>query len=301
MNSTQHRAALAAAAAVALVALTGCSGGGSLVSGTRDTVGSAAGVPAPATAEKSVRPATSDTSGANRTVVATRAVIRTGQISLTSTDVGRVRREIDDLLRAVGGSVDDEHSTNARDGSLERTRLTLRVPVDRFDTVRNALERLGTLKTSTQSQQDVTTEVIDTTERVQTLQNSLDRLQRFQRRATDVRDLIRYENQITARQAELQSLTAQRSYLADQTSMSTITVTATTPQRYVAPPSALQDAGFLAGLTGGWHALVGVVVVSLTVLGAVLPFAAVVVLVGVPAWVVLRRRRTAAPTTPTAG
>ena len=54
MNSTQHRAALAAAA-VALVALTGCSGGGSSVSGTRDAVGSAAGVPAPATAEESVR------------------------------------------------------------------------------------------------------------------------------------------------------------------------------------------------------------------------------------------------------
>ena len=231
-------------------------------------------------------------------MVATRAVIRTGQISLTSKDVGRVRREIDDLLRAVGGTVDDEDSTNARDGSLERTRLTLRVPVDRFDTVRNALERLGTLKTSTQSRKDVTTEVIDTTERVQTLQNSLDRLQRFQRRATDVRDLIRYENQITARQAELQSLTAQRSHLADQTSMSTITVTASTPEKYVAPPSALQDAGFLAGLTGGWHALVGVVVVSLTVLGAVLPFAAVVLLVGVPAWVVLRRAPYRAPPDP---
>ena len=50
---------------------------------------------------------------------------------------------------------------------------------------------------------------------------------------------------------------ARRSYLADQTSMSTITVTASTPEKYVAPPSALQDAGFLAGLTGGWHALGG--------------------------------------------
>jgi hypothetical protein len=42
------------------------------------------------------------------------------------------------------------------------------------------------------------------------------------------------------------------------------------------------------------------VVVALTVLGAVLPFAATVLLVGVPAWLLLRtalrRRRTAAPT-----
>ena len=55
MKSTQHRAALAVAASVALVALTGCSGGGSSGSGTSDAVGSAADVPAPATAEKSVR------------------------------------------------------------------------------------------------------------------------------------------------------------------------------------------------------------------------------------------------------
>ena len=48
--------------------------------------------------------------------------------------------------------------------------------------------------------------------------------------------------------------------------------------------------GFLSGLEGGWNALVGVLLVAITVLGAVLPFAALVALVLVPAYVVLRRR-----------
>ncbi len=64
---------------------------------------------------------------------------------------------------------------------------------------------------------------------MQTLQNSLDNLQRYQRDAKDVKDLLDFEEKITARQAELQSLEAQQAYLADQTSMSTITLHLSTP------------------------------------------------------------------------
>ena len=162
---------------------------------------------------------------------------------------------MDRLLASVGGSVDREETTNARDGSIDRSRLVLRVPVEKFDETKRALGRLGKLTSSTESEKDVTTEVIDTGERVQTLQNSLDRLQRYQRSAKDVTALIRYEDQITARQSELQSLKAQQTYLTSRTTMSTITLDLSTPETYVAPPGALDDAGFLAGLQGGWHAL----------------------------------------------
>jgi hypothetical protein len=136
------------------------------------------------------------------------------------------------------------------------------------------------------------------TERVQTLRNSLDRLQRFQRAARDAGDLVRLEQQITTRQSELQSLVAQQSYLADQTSMSTITVVLSRPEVTVAPPGALDDAGFAAGLAGGWQALGDVLVVVLTALGAALPFLLAGALLGLPAVLlvrVLRRRRAATP------
>lgn len=240
--------------------------------------------------------------GAPRTSVRITAVVKTGHVTLTSRKLAEVRAEIDDLLAAIGGTVDDEQTTSGEDGLADRSTLVLRVPVDRFETAKDALERLGTLKSSTQSANDVTTEVIDTAERVQTLQNSLDRLQRFQRSATDVRDLVRFEEQITRRQSELQSLKAQQTYLRDQTSMSTITVRLATPAALVDRP---EDAGFLAGLEAGWQAFVGFVVVVLTVLGALLPFLVAGTLVGVPLWValraLLRRRRSAAaaPTTTT--
>jgi len=174
----------------------------------------------------------------------------------------------------------------------------LRVPVEKFKAAKSALMKMGKLQTSDEASKDVTTQVIDVEERVQTLQNSLDDLQRFQRSAKDVKDLLDFEEKITQRQSELQSLKAQQAYLTDQTSMSTITVHLSTPEKFVPPPDALEGAGFLAGLKAGWHALVDVFVVSLTVFGAVLPFLVVALLVGVPAWLGIRalvRRRKATP------
>ncbi len=286
---------MAAGLLVALFSLTACSGGSG---GSSSSAGDLA-APAPAsgaqdrTADKAAPP------GANRTVVTTKAVIRTGEVSLTSKDLAGVRADIDALLAAVGGTVDSEQSSNDRHGRIEQSTLVLRVPVDKFAAAKSALMKMGKLQTSDETSKDVTTQVIDVDERVQTLQNSLDDLHRFQRTAKDVKDLLDYEEKITQRQSELQSLKAQQSYLADQTSMSTITVHLSTPEKYVPPPDVLEGAGFLAGLQAGWHALLDVFVVGLTVLGAVLPFLGVGLLVGVPAWIgiraLVRRRRVTPP------
>lgn len=242
-------------ATAALATLTSCSGGSG--SSSAGSVGAApeAAVSAPKAAggvtDGLVGRVPGARVGAARTVVRARAVIRIGTVSLTSTRLSTVRAEIDGLLASLGGSLDSEHTTNDRRGRVVRSTLVVRVPVARFETARHAFGRLGTLASSTESGSDVTTEVIDTAERVQTLTTSLNRLQRFQRTARDVGDLLRYEDQITSRQAELQSLKAQQTYLSDQTSMSTITLRLSTPHAYVAPPGALDHAGFLTGLRGG--------------------------------------------------
>jgi Domain of unknown function (DUF4349) len=296
---TTPRLSLAAAVVVALAGLAACSGAGTHQAGSS---GAADTAPEPAVGRTVTGKAGGgDAAAVARPAVRTAAVVKTGRISLTGKDLGKVRREVDDLLGTVGGSVDTEDTRNDRQGRVTSSTLVLRVPVDRFESTKDALERLGELQSSTESAEDVTTEVIDTGERVQTLQNSLDRLQRFQRTASDVRDLIRYEDEITQRQSELQSLQAQQSYLANETSLSTITLRLSTPAAAVARPGALDDAGFTAGLKAGWQALVGAVVVVLTVLGAVLPFLLAGVVVGAPAWLAVRallRRRRASPPVP---
>lgn len=298
----RSRAALAATAltllaVLSVLAVAGCTGGGG-DSGGQSSSDAGAAEPAAAAVDPAQLSERGST-GAARAVVRSPSVVRTGRVSLTATDLAAVRVEIDDLLAAIGGTVDDEQTTTGDDGRVDRSTLVLRVPVARFDAAKRALERLGTLTSSTESAEDVSTQVIDTAERVQTLQNSLDRLQRFQRSARDVGDLVRFEEQITRRQSELQSLTAQQDYLSDRTSMSTITVELSTPA--TAPPTALDDAGFLAGLRSGWAALGDVAVVASTVLGAALPFLVALPLVAVPVWLglraVLRRRGRRTPAT----
>ncbi len=302
MGTTKIRHLVAAGVLVALGSLTACSGG----DGNDSSAGGSADMVAPAPAVGDAGSASSESSldsvdktapGAARTVVKTRSVIMTGEVTLTSKDLEKVRGEVDDLMSALGGSIDTEQTSNDRKGHVEQSTLVLRVPVDKFDVAKKALMGMGRLKTSDASAKDVTTQVIDIDERVQTLQTSLDNLQRYQRSAKDVKDLLDYEEKITARQSELQSLKAQQAYLSDQTSMSTITLNLSLPDKYVPPPDALEDAGFLSGLKAGWNALGDFVVVGLTVLGALLPFLVAGLVLGVPTWIgvraLLRRRRVA--------
>jgi hypothetical protein len=291
-TSTMSRVAVGVLTALVLaITAAACSGGGADTTASESAGGSSGDFIG---GSEGGRDGGGDTDGVNRAAVQTRAVIKTGQVAVTSDDLDEVRAEVDRLLFGFGGSIDSEQTSHDDEGDIERSTLVLRVPVAEFDPAMDALEKLGKVKTSDSRSKNVTTEVIDVNERVETIQNSLDRLQRFQRQADDIDDLIRFEDQITERESELRSLQAQQAYLADQTSMSTITLYLSTPEKYVPPPDALEDAGFLAGLRGGWNALKDFVVVGLTVVGAVIPFAVAAALVGVPTLLLVRalaRRR----------
>ena len=296
MTTLRRGIAGAALAALALSA-TACSGGGD---GESAATGSAADAGGSVAYEGRAPAADADAvRGVSRTVVQVRSVIRTGEIAVTNEDLDAARRELDEVLGALDGIIDSESTQHDRKGRIERSTLVVRVPVDRFKAAMTALQGLGTAEHSDSSSKDVTTEVIDVDERVETLENSLDRLQDYQREAAGIDDLIRYEQQITDREAELQSLKSQQAYLADQTSMSTITLHLSVPDEFVPPPGALDDAGFLAGLKSGWEALQGTVVVVLTVIGAVLPFAVVLGLLGVPLALLVRRTLRTRPATET--
>jgi hypothetical protein len=299
MTRQLTRVAAAGAATALLVLTAACSGGGTDAMSAdnaaveRGAVGAAGGAGGSAGDEAGPvdgpQAPGQGAPAANRTVVTVRSVIKTGSIALTAKDLDAARAEVDGLLVSLGGSIDSERSTHDRHGDLKRSTLVLRVPVDKFDTAMSELAGLGKVRHSDSAAKDVTTQVIDVDERVQTLQNSLDRLQSYQRKAANLEDLIRFEQQITQRESELQSLKAQQDYLADQTSMSTISLSLSVPAKHVEPPGSLDDAGFLAGLRSGWHALSAAAVVALTVVGAVLPFLVVLALVGVPVWLLVRR------------
>lgn len=295
-------------AVAALALLTGgCSLGGDAMSdsaggsaaeerGAADLVDQDLGAPGKAPGNGETARAVGGDDGANRTVVQTRAVIRNGEIHVVTKDLTRARAAVDDLLQRHGGYLAGEDTTNDRRGRPQRSVLVLRVPEPAFGRVMSELGEVGRTERADRSSEDVTTEVIDVDTRVATQEASLRRLRSFLRQATNVDDMIRVESEIATRQAALESLKAQQKYLADQTSMSTITAHLRTPAA-PAPEKPEEDAGFLAGLSDGWTALKDVLVGAATVTGLLLPFAVLIGLLAVPAWLLLRtaaRRRPAA-------
>ena len=231
-----------------------------------------------------------------------RSVISSGTISLTSKDVAETRREVQRVVDAQGGEITEETTDTDADGDTSYSRLVVRVPSSKFGTAMVALEDAGVLRSSSRGSDDVTTEVIDTGVRVRAQEASLKRVELLLAEARGLKDIIWIESQLTTRQAELDSLKSQQSWLADQTSMSTITVDISTQPEVVEdePDDRDEPAGFLAGLKGGTKALGAVLAAVTTIIGALLPFVVVGLVLGFPVWLLVRRRRPAPATTPPA-
>jgi hypothetical protein len=234
--------------------------------------------------------------GSGSTPQMERAIIASGAISLSSKDVGETRREVQRIVDAQGGDVTEENTESDEDGETSYARLVIRVPSAKFSESMEALEKAAVLRSSTRGSDDVTTEVIDTSVRVRAQEASLKRVELLLAEARSLKDIIWIESQLTSRQAELDSLKSQQSWLKDQTSLSTITVDISTqPVKAKEKKDDDTPAGFLAGLEGGMKAMGAAFVALATILGALLPFALVALVLGVPIWWVARRRKVTRP------
>ncbi|PUA82384.1 DUF4349 domain-containing protein [Nocardioides currus] len=229
-------------------------------------------------------------SPAARPAAIDRAVISTGTVSLVSDDVADARREVQRIVDGQRGTISQEDTETDDEGVATYSRLVIRVPSGSFTETMQALEKAAELRQSQVTSEDVTTQVIDTDVRVRAQEGSLRRVEQLLARAESLKDIIWIESQLTTRQAELDSLKSQQAWLSDQTSESTITIDiARTPEVEEKAEEDRDDAGFLAGLTSGMDALGGFAVALATIVGALLPFAIVLAVFGLPTWLLVRR------------
>lgn len=233
-----------------------------------------------------------------RTPPSERAVISTGTVSLRSKDVAEARREVQRVVDAQGGDITDENTETDDEGATSYSRLVVRVPSAKFNAAMVALEEAAEFRSSNRGAKDVTTEVIDTDVRVRAQESSLKRVELLLSRAQSLKDIIWIESQLTSRQAELDSMKSQQAWLRDQTSFSTITVDITAiAEKDKVEEEKKTETGFLAGLDGGMKAMGASLSAIATAVGALLPFAVLLLVLGLPVWLLVRRRRTTQPAT----
>src|SRR5262249_9499289 len=127
---------------------------------------------------------------------------------------------------------------------------------------------------------DVTQQVADVNSRVASAQAAIKQLRALLGKAGSVSQLLSVQEEINSQEANLEALLAQQRALAHETSYAAVTAVLVGRQaRIVAKHKKKASPGFLAGLRGGWHALVVVVGWILTALGSILPFLIPVALV----------------------
>lgn len=221
-----------------------------------------------------------------------RDVVKTATISVTADSPVEAADRASTLATEAGGRVDSR--TEYGGSALDRARitLTLRVPADKLDGVISDLKGLGTVESLDVRSEDVTSQRVDLDARIKALQTSVDRLLAIMRDAKDPSALIEAESALSQRQADLDSLRAQRATLGEQISYSTITVDLIAP--VAGGPAPEQYQGFFGQMERGWDALVDTGSNLLLLVGLLLPWvgAAIVglaVLFGLYRLVTLRR------------
>jgi hypothetical protein len=258
----------------------------------------------PANPVSPANPASADSAGTPTDLAAADKLVRTASMQVQVEDVEAGAADVRRLTVAAGGMVVSENSTAVPSGTAKgsvdkdgsRSVLALAVPSDTLDGVLDDVGKLGTTVNRSSSSRDVTATYVDTQSRLTTMRAGLDQLRALLAKTTALDQVVTLETEISRRQADLDAMQAQLNALDKKVAMSTLTVTLVTAAQVVVAEE--DGTGFLGGLRHGWAAFLTTLGGILTVLGAVLPFVALLALLGLPVYVWLRRRRSAVPSAP---
>lgn len=212
------------------------------------------------------------------------AIIRTGNATIRVDSVDSSLTSIIALTSDYEGVVQSQDRSDAE--GVDYANVTIRIPADRFDEFVAQLAEIGEVEYLNINAMDVTTQVRDIDARVAALQTSIERLKDLQSQAGTVTDLVAIESELTTRQAELDSLLSQQSYLKDQVAMSTLSVN-------IVPSSetALSLPDISGAFTSGVQGLLNFVGFLVSAAVFLLPIALVTLLiVAAITWAIRKRR-----------
>jgi hypothetical protein len=209
-----------------------------------------------------------------------RDVVKTASMTITVSNTSEAADKAAVLVENADGRVDNRSEDAGSNRGLARTSVVLRVPVAKLDGLVRELKTLGKVQTAETSSEDVTAQRVDLDARIKALQTSVDRLLAIMRDAKDPDALIKAEDALSERQAELDSLRAQRDQLGDRIDYSTVNVTFIAEQ--IGGPAPQQYEGFTGQIERGWDALVSVLSNLVLLFGLLLPWlGALAVAVGI--------------------
>jgi hypothetical protein len=201
---------------------------------------------------------------------AQRDVVKTASMTITASNTSEAADKAAVIVEDADGRVDSRSEDAGSVRGLARTSIVLRVPVAKLDEVVRELKTLGTVQHAETRSEDVTAQRVDLDARIKALQTSVDRLLAIMRDAKDPDALIKAEGALSQRQADLDSLRAQRDQLGERIDYSTVDVTFVAEQ--IGGPAPQEYKGFTGQIERGWDALVSVLGNLVLLFGLLLPW-----------------------------
>lgn len=149
-----------------------------------------------------------------------RMIVYRGQMDVRTVSPVEAARQAGFIAGKLGGHV--EKSDFYESG--RRVVVILRVPAARFFEALDQLSTLGTILSRSLSAEDVTQEFTDVEARLRSARLLKERLERLLESVKNVDEKVKILREISRLGAEIETLTARSKYLADRSSMSTITL-----------------------------------------------------------------------------
>jgi len=219
-------------------------------------------------------------------------LIETAQLSVRAKSVGDAISRATQIVTAAGGYVSAETASAGQGNPSQATAtVTFKIPVAGYQATLAALSGsgLGTQLSLSQQAQDVTQQVADVGSRVTSDEAAIAQLRALLAHAGSVSELLSVQDQINSEEGDLESMLAQQTALNHETSYATVTLSLIGPKAVAKARPRQAPPGLNGGLSRGWHAFRVTLSWLLTVLGAVAPFAAVVLVIGGLGWWARRR------------
>ena len=178
-------------------------------------------------------------------------IIYTANLTLESKDYDAARAALDEALAQAGGWLESS-SEYTRQADSRSVSLTCRVPQANYQSFLDAVAQAGNVTYKTQQAEDVTTQYLDVSARLDTLKAQRTRLQELQAQAKDLSDLLEIESTLTDVQAQIESWQSQLNWYSDQVQQCTVYVDLNEVQTY-SPPSEGFGSRIAGAFAEGWQ------------------------------------------------
>ncbi len=201
-------------------------------------------------------------------------IVRTGSMSLEVRPGGvdAAVNAVSTAAKGLGGylaSLDSSGTPSTSDDDHQHANVTLRVPTGSFDDLRGQVGKIGEVRASTVSSQDVTGEYVDLQSRLKALGSSRDTYVALLGKAGSIGEILAVQQQIDNVQVQIEQLEGRRQVLADSSDLATLTVRISEQGTSATRPDPDDDEGLTRALRLSWDRFTGGVAVIVGLIGPI--------------------------------